>query len=126
MVDIITYRIRIGSHHLKSVVTGNKNRGKFTYKRSKNANYNILFILLLLLGCAVTLTAAKYSDLLCNDCGTMEKSQPRSIYTNWNKYMRFTNGNTNTLTVAHLNAGSSYLGRSNKGKDKLNQIKYLL
>ena len=126
MVDIITYRIRIGSHHLKSVVTGNKNRGKFTYKRSKNANYNILFILLLLLGCAVTLTAANYSDLLCNDCGTKEKSQPRSIYTNWNKYMRSTNGNTNTLTVAHLNAGSSYLGRSNKGKDKLNQIKYLL
>ena len=40
--------------------------------------------------------------------------------------MRSTNGNINTLEIGHLNAGSSYLGSSNKGKDKLNQIKYLL
>ena len=45
----------------------------------------------------------------------------------WNAYMRATNGNSkNCLNVAHWNGGSSHLGKSSKGKEKLEHVKYLV
>ena len=46
---------------------------------------------------------------------------------NWNLYMRSINGNTkNTLNIAHWNGGSSFLCKSDRGKEKLQQIEYNL
>ena len=39
----------------------------------------------------------------------------------WNKLMHMTNGNfKNSLVAGHWNGGPSYLGRSQKGQEKLN------
>ena len=41
----------------------------------------------------------------------------------WNSHMRATNGNTKTsVTVAHWNGGSSFLGKSERGREKLEEI----
>ena len=46
---------------------------------------------------------------------------------NWNKYMRSYNGNhRNVLNIAEWNGGSSYLGQSNRGKEKLENIKHII
>ena len=45
----------------------------------------------------------------------------------WNKYMKITNGNKEpTITIGHWNGGSSQLGKSAKGIEKLEQIKHIL
>ena len=42
------------------------------------------------------------------------------IIIDWNSHMRATNGNIrNTITLAHWNVGSSALGKSEKGIEKL-------
>ena len=46
---------------------------------------------------------------------------------NWNLFMRIINGNgKETLTISHWNGGGSYLGMSDRGKEKLRNIKFLL
>ena len=40
--------------------------------------------------------------------------------------MKATNGNKTCINVAHWNGGSSHLGKSSKGKEKLQHVKYLL
>ena len=46
---------------------------------------------------------------------------------NCNKYMKIVNGNrVSTITLGHWNGGSSQLGKSAKGLEKLEQIKYIL
>ena len=55
---------------------------------------------------------------LCNIC-------PYKL--DWNKYMKIVNGNrASTITVGHWNGGSSQLGKSAKGQEKLEQIMYIL
>ena len=44
----------------------------------------------------------------------------------WNAYMKAMNGNKTCLDVAHWNGGSSHLGKSSKGKEKLLHTKFLL
>ena len=44
----------------------------------------------------------------------------------WNLYMKALNGNKTCLDVAHWNGGSSHLGKSSKGKEKLLHVKFLL
>ena len=44
----------------------------------------------------------------------------------WNSYMKALNGNKNSIEVAHWNGGSSHLGKSSKGKEKLHHVKFLL
>lgn len=45
----------------------------------------------------------------------------------WNKLMKITNGNKeHTVTIGHWNGGSSQLGKSAKGIEKLEQIKQIL
>ena len=44
----------------------------------------------------------------------------------WNSYMKALNGNRTCIDVAHWNGGSSHLGKSSKGKEKLNHVRYLL
>ena len=44
----------------------------------------------------------------------------------WNSYMKAMNGNRTCIDVAHWNGGSSHLGKSSKGKEKLNHVKFLL
>ena len=49
------------------------------------------------------------------------------MITDWNEYMKCYNGNyRNTVSMGHWNAGSSYLGGSVKGREKLQNIKNLL
>ena len=50
--------------------------------------------------------------------------QPRAR--DWNSYMKALNGNKTCLDVAHWNGGSSHLGKSSKGKEKLLHTKFLL
>ena len=51
----------------------------------------------------------------------------KSQHLSWNKYMKSYNGNNrDTLNIAHWNAGSSYLGRSLRGVEKVLQIEVLL
>ena len=40
--------------------------------------------------------------------------------------MKATNGNKTCINVAHWNGGSSHLGKSSKGKEKLQHVKYLI
>ena len=50
-----------------------------------------------------------------------------SMICNWNKYMRSYNGNhRNVLNIAEWNGGSSYLSQSNRGKEKLENIKHII
>ena len=44
----------------------------------------------------------------------------------WNAYMKAMNGNKTCIDVAHWNGGSSHLGKSSKGKEKLNHVRFLL
>ena len=44
----------------------------------------------------------------------------------WNSYMKAINGNKTCINVAHWNGGSSHLGKSSKGKEKLHHVKFLL
>ena len=44
----------------------------------------------------------------------------------WNSYMKAMNGNKTCIDVAHWNGGSSHLGKSSKGKEKLHHVKFLL
>merc|ERR1712240_45302 len=44
----------------------------------------------------------------------------------WNSYMKALNGNKTCLDVAHWNGGSSHLGKSSKGREKLLHFKFLL
>ena len=44
----------------------------------------------------------------------------------WNSYMKALNGNKTCIEVAHWNGGSSHLGKSSKGKEKLHHVKFLL
>ena len=46
----------------------------------------------------------------------------------WNTYMRAINGNSkkNTVTLAHWNASSSFLGKSERGREKLREIENYL
>ena len=45
----------------------------------------------------------------------------------WNLYLRMTNRNTkNTVTIAHWNEGSSFLSKSEHGKEKLQEIENFL
>ena len=45
----------------------------------------------------------------------------------WNSEMKALNGNrSNRLNIAHWNGGSSHLGKSSKGKEKLQHVKFLL
>ena len=44
----------------------------------------------------------------------------------WNSYMKAMNGNKTCINVAHWNGGSSHLGKSSKGKEKLHHVKFLL
>ena len=44
----------------------------------------------------------------------------------WNAYMKAMNGNKTCLDVAHWNGGSSHLGKSSKGREKLLHAKFLL
>ena len=45
----------------------------------------------------------------------------------WNFLMRMVNGNhKNTITIGHWNGGSSFLSKSEKGREKLNEIENYL
>ena len=44
----------------------------------------------------------------------------------WNAKIKAYNGNRSMIRVAHWNSGSSHLGRSSKGREKLAQIQFLL
>merc|ERR1711867_415938 len=44
----------------------------------------------------------------------------------WNSYMKAINGNKTCINVAHWNGGSSHLGKSSKGKEKLHHVSFLL
>ena len=44
----------------------------------------------------------------------------------WNSYMKAMNGNKTCINVAHWNGGSSHLGKSSKGKEKLHHVKFLI
>ena len=45
----------------------------------------------------------------------------------WNTFMKALNGNIkNTLTIAHWNGGSSFLGKSEKGREKVSEVENLL
>ena len=60
-----------------------------------------------------------------HDRSTMCTDWPYAL--DWNKYMKITNGNReSTITIGHWNGGSSQLGKSARGIEKLKQIKHIL
>ena len=126
MIDLVTYRARIGSYIHKVSVSKGHRENIYYDKKSKNMNWGY-FMLILLMFSGLLISNQIYNvNCLSNIKGTSEMHRPQSKAVNWNKYMKSVNGNINTLTIGHLNAGSSYLGNSKKGKDKLNTISHLL
>ena len=61
----------------------------------------------------------------CMDAG-IRLFVPKFNTTEWNSFMKATNGNIKQcMNVAHWNGGSSHLGKSTKGKEKLEHVKFL-
>ena len=52
--------------------------------------------------------------------------QSKLMARKWNSFMKAINGNKTCINVAHWNGGSSHLGKSSKGKRKLQHVKFLL
>ena len=62
---------------------------------------------------------------LCSDVSEMCNRPNHNL--DWNKLMRSRNGNRgHSVTIAHWNGGSSQIGKSAKGIEKLEQIKQIL
>ena len=148
MTDLEIYRARIGRYILRNC-GGNKSFKSTKCSRilgylmwrillalalSSICFYLILVLIMLTGACRESL---EYSNLnLGLHRGTNEvrnlwpssmmvrNYQPRAR--DWNSYMKALNGNKTCLDVAHWNGGSSHLGKSSKGKEKLLHTKFLL
>ena len=56
----------------------------------------------------------------------VQPSHLKLLARDWNSFMKATNGNKTCINVAHWNGGSSHLGKSSKGKEMLQHVKYLI
>ena len=136
MIDPVYYRIRIGNFNLR--------RGNVkSPKRKENLKCNVppprYFILLCLglllptvvLNCGLNIqsggcASSKSYNGHISICLDSKENTLMSAFVciiDWNSYMKAINGNIkNTISIAHWNGGSSFLGKSEKGREKLNEV----
>ena len=133
MIDPVVYRMRIRYFNLRNR-TGkiHKKRGNMKYNYGPSlCNFLLLYIGLLSVSAVLNMGVnklpgpGKYSaPKLGSDWNnvTIRKDIWLSgsyCTSNWNSHIRALNGNfKNTLTLAHWNGGSSFLGKCNRGKEK--------
>ena len=148
MTDLEIYRARIGLNILRNC---GGNKSSTNTKCSRNMSFLLWRILLVLaLGSicfCMTLELNVLSGVwreslkslhmhfgLLRDINEVTNLWPSSLMVqnyqprarDWNSYMKALNGNKTCLDVAHWNGGSSHLGKSSKGKEKLLHTKFLL
>ena len=139
MVDISSYRISIGMFNcnIKSSykpINNPSHENKTTISKIYLSIFIIVFISLEISEFYNQYNHIKTGALIqcaMNDCNEILHFRNHIIlfdsHINWNLFMRMTNGNgKETLTISHWNGGGSYLGMSDRGKEKLRNIKFLL
>ena len=130
MIDPVAFRIRIGNFNLRI------RNGKLI-KRRGNLNCNVLppwYTVLLCLGllsatlilnCGLNMQSGDWASPKSYNghisiCLDSEEYTLMSVFVcifDWNSYMKAINGNIkNTISIAHWNGGSSFLGKSGKGR----------
>ena len=148
MIDLDLYRARIGQFDRK-IRSGNY-KNSFKYGDGKIPNL-WMFLLALSIGtvclplfysvgvfCSSSVSSIHNTYLNLRNSATynihnspslkasVQPSHSKLLARGWNSFMKATNGNKTCINVAHWNGGSSHLGKSSKGKEKLQHVKYLL
>ena len=140
MIDLVSYRVRIGLYNNKSC-RSMKMKNKSRINSLKMYYWRYIMILTAGIFCVTLLCQTETSP---NFCAVTTKEQHNFVSSRdldvglkilysrlspkqWNSVMKAVNGNrSNRLNIAHWNGGSSHLGKSSKGKEKLQHVKFLL
>ena len=148
MIDLEVHRARIGQFNLK-ICVGYGKKSKLQCCRNMSQQCGKIVCILVAASFILAMIAivdVSSGGLVENDClshldpGLLRLSnnllylarghirvQNYQLKTcDWNAYMKAMNGNKTCLDVAHWNGGSSHLGKSSKGREKLLYAKFLL
>ena len=148
MMDVDIYRARIGQFNLKKCVDNGK-KCKLRCYRNMGQQYGKIGCVLVAASCILAMIAivdVSSGGLEEKDClsrsdpglltlgnivphsarGSIRVKNYQLKICDWNAYMKAMNGNKTCLDVAHWNGGSSHLGKSSKGREKLLHAKFLL
>ena len=128
MTDISTYRQQIGSFYNIRNHMKNKSKSEFYFNNTYRTIYSLSLCIILNIFLLLALSCSHYLDSAGQYIyETFPLNTIMNIYFNWNLYMRIINGNgRDTITIAHWNGGGSYLCLSDRGKEKMENIKLLL
>ena len=145
MIDLEIYRVSIGQFNVKLCVRYGK-RAKVqccrNYGQQRGTIVYVLVVASLILATTVGVSRGSSEErdgqqswdlglstlgkLLSYPSGLITVQNYQLKISDWNSYMKAIHGNKTCIDVAHWNGGSSHLGKSNKGKEKLLHTKYLL
>ena len=137
MIDINLYRARIGQYNSKIYVK------KMKPDNVPTSLNGVLLVLLLLVFITALLSlvilwfntklwiSETVQSYRIEENGGPDIGVKLSLFMvnplTWNAYMKAINGNIkNCMNISHWNGGSSHLGRSSKGKEKMEHVKFLL
>ena len=147
MIDLDTFRARVGQYNSKTYV-GYRNRAKLQCCRETEKQcgkvVGVLAVASVIL-IMIAIVDVSYEDRAGRDCfyngvqglpnlgnflpflkGPIRVQNYRLKTRDWNAYMKAINGNKTCIDVAHWNGGSSHLGKSSKGREKLLHARFLL
>ena len=147
MIDVDTFRARVGQFNSKTCV-GYRNKAKLQFCREKEQRCGKVVGVLVLASVILIMIAigdVSYGDRAGRDCfydvvqglpnlgnflpflrGPIRAQNYQLKASDWNAYMKAINGNKTCIDVAHWNGGSSHLGKSSKGREKLLHARFLL
>ena len=140
MTDLEIYRARIGLNNLRKCGAYTNNNNSKCNRNTCLLVWKILFIFALgSFTCSMVtgqdLSSGLYlSPGLLMEINGLPNLSPSPLMEQnyqikacvWNSYMKAMNGNKTCINVAHWNGGSSHLGKSSKGKEKLHHVSFLL
>ena len=145
MIDLDTFRARVGQFNLKTCV-GKKVKLQCCREKGQQCGK----VVCILAVASIILTMIAFVDVSSRegagrDCfysevqglptlgnflpflrGPIRAQNYRLKASDWNAYMKAINGNKTCIDVAHWNGGSSHLGKSSKGREKLLHARFLL
>ena len=140
MIDLMSYRVRIGLYkNMRCRILKKKNRNGINGLNTHQWRYFML--LMARIFCISLLCLTENSPKFCAVASKEQHNFVSSMVSDvglkilfsrlspkqWNCVMKAVNGNrSNRLNIAHWNGGSSHLGKSSKGKEKLQHVKFLL
>ena len=147
-MELEIYRARIGLYNLRKYAGYKKNTKLLCCRYMSQQCGQILYILeaASLILAMIAIVDVSSGGLVENDClshldpglrrmsnnlpylarGPIRVQNYQLKSCDWNAYMKAMNGNKTCLDVAHWNRGSSHLGKSSKGREKLLHAKFLL